>query len=40
MSTTGIDLERFVDGQIVEEDGEVDMHGFLRQVEGDDVSQA
>ena len=37
VSTTGIDVERFVDGQIVEEDGEVDTHGFLRQVEGDKI---
>lgn len=34
VSTTGIDIERFVDGQIVQEDGEVDMHGFLRQIQG------
>jgi predicted ester cyclase len=34
VSTTGIDIERFVDGQIVQEDGEVDMLGFLRQIEG------
>jgi predicted ester cyclase len=33
VTTTGIDIERLVDGQIVEEDGEVDMLGFLRQVE-------
>jgi hypothetical protein len=35
VSTTGIDIERFVDGQIVQEDGEVDMLGFLRQIEGE-----
>ena len=31
--TTGIDIERLVDGQIIEEDGQVDMAGFLRQLE-------
>ena len=31
--TTGIDIERLVDGRIVEEDGQVDMAGFLRQLE-------
>lgn len=35
VSTTGIDIERLVDGLIVQEDGEVDMHGFLRQIEAD-----
>jgi len=33
VTTTGIDIERLIDGQIVEEDGEVDMLGFLRQLE-------
>ena len=32
VTTTGIDIERMVDGKIVQEDGEVDMLGFLRQV--------
>ena len=31
--TTGIDIERMSDGLIVEEDGQVDMAGFLRQLE-------
>jgi hypothetical protein len=31
---------RFVDGQIVQEDGEVDMHGFLHQIEGKGVSSS
>src|SRR5215207_1826899 len=33
VTTTGIDIERLVDGFIVEEDGEVDIHGFVRQLE-------
>lgn len=33
VTTTGIDIERFVDGRIVEENGEVDMLGFLKQLE-------
>ena len=33
VTTTGIDIERLVDGRIVEEDGQVDMLGFLRQLE-------
>jgi predicted ester cyclase len=33
VTTTGIDIERLVDGLIVEEDGQVDMLGFLRQLE-------
>jgi predicted ester cyclase len=33
VTTTGIDIERLANGLIVEEDGEVDMLGFLRQVE-------
>ncbi len=33
--STGIDIERLVDGMIVEEHGEVDMLGFLRQLDGD-----
>jgi predicted ester cyclase len=33
VTTTGIDIERLVDGCIVEEDGQVDMAGFLRQLE-------
>lgn len=32
--STGIDIERLVDGMIVEEHGEVDMLGFLRQLDG------
>jgi predicted ester cyclase len=32
VTTTGIDIERFANGKIVEEDGEVDMLGFLRQL--------
>ena len=32
VTTTGIDIERLVDGLIVEEDGQVDMLGFLRQL--------
>ena len=32
VTTTGIDFERFADGKIVQEDGEVDMLGFLRQL--------
>jgi predicted ester cyclase len=32
VSTTGIDIERLADGKIVQEDGEVDMLGFLRQI--------
>jgi predicted ester cyclase len=32
VTTTGIDIERMADGKIVQEDGEVDMLGFLRQV--------
>lgn len=40
VSTTGIDIERFSDGLIVQEDGEVDMHGFLRQLEGPEVGGA
>ena len=39
VSTTGIDIERFADGQIVQEDGEVDMHGFLRQVEANNPNE-
>jgi predicted ester cyclase len=31
--TTGIDIERLVDGRIVEENGQDDMAGFLRQFE-------
>jgi hypothetical protein len=31
--TTGIDIERLSDGLIVDEDGQVDMAGFLRQLE-------
>jgi hypothetical protein len=38
VSTTGIDIERFVDGLIVQEDGQVDLHGFLRQIEGNSDS--
>jgi predicted ester cyclase len=38
VSTTGIDIERFVDGLIVQEDGQVDLHGFLRQIEGNSES--
>lgn len=38
VSTTGIDIERLVNGLIVQEDGEVDMHGFLRQIEADTPS--
>jgi len=30
--TTGIDVERFADGLIVEEDSNVDMLGFLEQI--------
>jgi predicted ester cyclase len=32
ITTTGIDIERFSEGKIVQEDGEVDMLGFLRQL--------
>ena len=32
VTTTGIDIERLVDGRIVEEDGVVDMLGFLEQI--------
>ena len=32
VTTTGIDIERFADGKIVQEDGEVDMLGFLLQL--------
>lgn len=34
VTSTGIDIERLVDGMIVEEHGEVDMLGFLRQLGG------
>ncbi len=34
VTSTGIDIERLVDGMIVEENGEVDMLGFLRQMDG------
>ena len=33
VTSTGIDIERLVDGMIVEENGEVDMLGFLRQLD-------
>jgi predicted ester cyclase len=32
VTTTGIDIERFANGKIAQEDGEVDMLGFLRQL--------
>jgi predicted ester cyclase len=32
VTTTGIDIERLADSKIVQEDGEVDMLGFLRQL--------
>jgi predicted ester cyclase len=34
VTTTGIDIERMADGLIVQEHGEVDMRGFLQQLEG------
>ena len=40
VQTTGIDVERFVDGLIVEEHSNVDMLGFLRQIDAVTMADA
>ena len=40
VETTGIDVERFVDGLIVEEHSNVDMLGFLQQIDAVTMADA